>query len=145
MVQNKDKILWDVKKALHAIHSQGYMYSNISWDKICIHNNNFKLLVDDTLKNCSSSSIEYNEQYDSCWVSFIILFNSAILTQLARISANHERQQLNQLLLTIQPHVCIVHTLRMIENTYIYHISGSEELQFLMNNLGGSDDEELMS
>ena len=140
ILKNKYKILWDIKKALQGIFDSGYTYGKMNWEHICIHDNNFKLVVDDSLKSPSPNNIEYHNNFDNCWVNFIMLLNSVLLKPAERVSANHERQNLVELLKKINPGGCIIRTIRSIENSKIYHINTIDELKYLMNVSSEEDD-----
>jgi hypothetical protein len=73
IVRYQNKILWDIMKAFHGIHLNGYEYGKIKWRDIIIHNNNFKILVDDNIKHVLC------EDENEDWVYLIILLNSHLI------------------------------------------------------------------
>ena len=54
-------------------HCNGYEYGKMEWSDIVIHNNNFKLVVSDELKQPLG-----NIEYDNDWINFIMLYNTGI-------------------------------------------------------------------
>ena len=135
LMNNKNKLFWNIKKALYGIHQSGYIFGDIKWDMICIHDNNFKLIVDDSLKGCAPDSLEHEKAFDSCWVSFIMLCNTVITHSNNKLKANHERQDLTQFILDIDPNLCIINTVKYLEGIDIYMSEPNNEMNFLMGNI----------
>lgn len=128
LLKNKTKLIWDIKKALFGINSNGYLYGKIDWDNIVIHNNNFKLIVDDNIKQ---PLIE--NTINSDWFDFIIIYNNNILNDDNKLEYCEESLQS-----FIEYNLNNIYTLDNIKIQNQYNVN---ELNFLMGHMEESDDD----
>jgi len=119
LMRNKEKIIWDIKKALKGIHNNGYVYGKMCWNNVIIHENKFKLIVD---KDIQQTINDDNINID--WYEFSIMFGNNLTTH---------NETLLQLLYQNKDY-SILDSLKIFENVKIY-ISDEREWGFLTESI----------